>query len=74
MILPTGRIDEGEMSFKTGQAKKIKTNNFAGRFLLTKQRWNYQTNGEKSNNDLDLGDSKRKCTNEIRLSVFITGI
>ena len=63
------------MSFLTAGSghKRRKTNNIASQSEPTKQRRSFETGGYKFNNKSYLVDSKRKCVNKMRLSVFIKG-
>ena len=75
LALRTGS-DRQMRIFQTGRAelRKRNSNNNACHYDSTKQRRNFQTSRKKINNETHLGGNKCKYTNEMGLSVFITGL
>ena len=57
------------MSFPTDWARPVKREMS---FLTTKQ--SFQTGGKKNSNVLEIGNNKYKCTSEMCLTFFITGL
>ena len=56
----------------TGLQNQEDKYNIAGQSRPTKQRWSFQTNGYKINNESYLVNNKCKCDVKMGLSVYIT--